>query len=142
MKLVAPPAPSATNANLMVLSSKGGQECRKSTVVTVALTDLQDMQNHMRETIDQGLQELQAKQGKGGLPKAPPSAMAAPINTAFAQSAPPPEPNAVAEINQQLKAADLAEQDVLPGATGAGNSAANDGCASNPKMIAKGQTDE
>jgi hypothetical protein len=32
------------------------------------LTDLQEMQNHMRETIDQGLQDLQAKQGKGGLP--------------------------------------------------------------------------
>ena len=77
LKLVAPPAPSASAANLVVLSSKGGQECRKSAVVTVALADLQDMQNHMRETIDQGLQELQEKQGKGGLPAAPPSAKAA-----------------------------------------------------------------
>jgi hypothetical protein len=77
------------------------------------LADLQDMQNHMRETIDQGLQELQEKQGKGGLPAAPPSAMAPPVNTAFAQSAPPPDTNAVAEINQQLKDADLAEQEVI-----------------------------
>jgi hypothetical protein len=97
----------------VVLSSKGGLECRKSAVVTVALADLQDMQNHMRETIDQGLQELQEKQGKGGLPAAPPSAMAAPVNTAFAQSAPPPDQNAVAEINQELKDADLAEKDVI-----------------------------
>jgi hypothetical protein len=113
LKLVAPPAPSDSAANLVVLSSKGGQECRKSAVVTVALADLQDMQNHMRETIDQGLQELQEKQGKGGLPAAPPSAMAAPVNTAFAQSAPPPDPNAGAEINQELKDADQAEKDVI-----------------------------
>ncbi len=113
LKLVAPPAPSDSAANLVVLSSKGGQECRKSAVVTVALADLQDMQNHMRETIDQGLQELQEKQGKGGLPAAPPSATAVPVNTAFTKQAPPPDPNAVAEINQQLKDADLAEEDVI-----------------------------
>ena len=97
----------------MVLSSKGGLECRKSTVVMVALTDLQDMQNHLRETIDLGLQELQEKQGKGGLPAAPPSAKGAPINTDFAQNAPPPEANGIAAINQELKDADLAEQDVV-----------------------------
>jgi hypothetical protein len=97
----------------VVLSSKGGLECRKSSVVTVALADLQDMQNHMREAIDQGLQELQEKQGKNGLPAAPPSAMTPPVNTAFVQDAPPPDPNAVAEINQQLKEADLAERDVI-----------------------------
>ncbi len=113
LKLVAPPAPSDSAANLVVLSSKGGRECRKSSVVTVALADLQDMQNRMRETIDQGLQELQEKQGRNGLPAAPPSAMAPPVNTAFVQGAPPPDPNAVAEINQQLKDADLAEQDVI-----------------------------
>jgi hypothetical protein len=113
LKMVMPPPPSATDVNLMVLASKGGLECRKSSMVTVALADLQDMQNHMRETIDQGLQELQEKQGKGGLPAAPPSAMAAPVNTAFAQSAPPPDPNVNAEINQQLKDADQAEQDVI-----------------------------
>ena len=56
------------------MASKGGNECQKSSTVTVQLTDLQEMQNSMRETIDQGLQDLQAKQGKGGLPPAPPSA--------------------------------------------------------------------
>jgi hypothetical protein len=139
LKLVAPPDPSATDANLMVLSSKGGLECRKSAVVTVALTDLQDMQNHLRETIDLGLQELQEKQGKGGLPTAPPSAKGAPINTEFAQNAPPPEANAIAEINQQLKEADLAEQDVVsqaqlePGAAPPTTAAA-------PRTIVKGQS--
>ena len=71
----APPA-DATAATLVVLSSKGSQECPKSSSVTVQLSDLQEMQNHMRETIDQGLQDLQAKQGKGGLPPVPPSAQA------------------------------------------------------------------
>jgi hypothetical protein len=35
------------------------------------------------------------------------------VNTAYAQSAPPPDPNAAAEINQQLKEAGAAEQDVV-----------------------------
>ena len=78
----------------------------KSTVA-----DLQEMQNHMRETIDKGLQELQAKQGTGGLPPAPPSAQAPPVQTAFAQAAPPPPPNGEADVNQQLTAADQAEQE-------------------------------
>ena len=69
-------AADATAANLVVLASKGGRSARRSSTVTVQLTDLQEMQNQMRATIDQGLQELQAKQGKGGLPPAPPSAQA------------------------------------------------------------------
>ena len=91
LKMVMPPPPSATDVNLMVLATKGGLECRRSAMVTISFADLQDMQNHMRETIDQGLQELQEKQGKSGLPPAPPSAMAPPVNTAFAQDAPPPD---------------------------------------------------
>ena len=142
LKLVAPPGPSATDANLMVLSSKGGLECRKSTVVTVALTDLQDMQNHLRETIDLGLQELQEKQGKGGLPAAPPSAKGAPINTDFAQNAPPPEANGIAAINQELKDADLAEQDVVSQAQLEPGAAPPITAAAPAKTISKGQTDD
>ena len=48
-----PPGPSATAASLVVLSSKGNRwSVRKSATVTVALADLQEMQNHMRETIE------------------------------------------------------------------------------------------
>ena len=61
------PAPDAVQANAIVLASKGGNECAQAASVTVALTDLQEMQNHMRETIDQGMAELQAKKGKGWL---------------------------------------------------------------------------
>jgi hypothetical protein len=141
MKPVAPPAPSASDVDVVMLSSKGGRDCRKSSVVTVALADLQDMQNHMRETIDQGLQELQEKQGKGGLPAAPPSAMAPPVNTAFAQSAPPPDTNAVAEINQQLKDADLAEQEVISQAQlEPGTEPSITAAPPTPKTIAIGQS--
>jgi hypothetical protein len=95
-----------------VLSSKSSQECARTSTVTVALDDLQEMQNHMRETIDRGMEQLQQQQGKGGLPAAPPAATAAPTNTAFAQLAPPPDPNSANDINQQLNAADQSDKDV------------------------------
>ena len=66
LQLTALPPANATAATLVVLSSKGGQECRKGAAVSVEVADLQDMQNHMRESIAQGMGELQSKQGKGG----------------------------------------------------------------------------
>jgi len=107
------PASADTSVQLTVLSSKGGQECPKSDVVTVALADVQEMQNHMRETIDQGLQELQTKQGTGGLPAAPPSARAAATDAPIAKDAPPAETNGEADVNQQLAEADRAEKEVV-----------------------------
>jgi len=112
LQLTAAPPAGATNANLVVLASKGGKECPKSATVTVAVADLQEMQNHMRETIDLGLQDLQAKQGKGGLPAAPPSAQAAPVASSFTKDAPPPEQNGAATVNQQLADSDTAEKEV------------------------------
>jgi hypothetical protein len=78
----------------------------------VQLSDLQEMQNHMRETIDQGLKELQDKQGSGGLPAAPPSAQGAPSEAMYASAAPPPEANLSAELQQQDKQSEQAENDV------------------------------
>jgi hypothetical protein len=112
----APPT-DAKAVDLVVLSSKGGQECQKQAVVSVAFEDLQEMQNHMRETIDQGLQELQAKQGKGGLPAVPSSAQAAPAPALYASIAPPPDLNAATEIQQQAQQADQAEKEVTAEAT-------------------------
>ena len=77
------------------------------------LTDLQEMQNHMRETIDQGLQELQAKQGTGGLPAAPPSAEGSLQRRPMAAgSAPPPDPNVSSEIAQVDQQGDQSEKEV------------------------------
>ncbi len=66
---------SGTQAAAVVLASKG-TDCSKGSLVSLAYTDLQDMQNHMRETIDLGMGELQKKQGQNGIPAMPPSATA------------------------------------------------------------------
>ena len=102
----------ATAADLSVLATKG-HDCTKGSVVQVQVADLQEMQNHMRETVDQGLAELQKRQGQGGFPAAPQSAMAAPQQTAYAAIAPPPDPNVSTTLSQQTQEADQAEQEVL-----------------------------
>jgi hypothetical protein len=120
MLQAAPPA-DAQAANLVVLASKGGQECAKQDTVSVPFADLQEMQNHMRESIDQGLQELQAKQGKGGLPALPSTVPAQPAPAPYEAIAPPPDPNAATEIQQQAQQADQAEQEVTAEATQPGS---------------------
>ena len=110
LRLEYAPAPDAITADLVVLSSKGGQECPRSDTVSVSLDDLQEMQNHMRANIDLGLQELQANQGRGGLPTAPYSGQAsAAIYTA---SAPPPDQNAATWLQQEGQQADQAVNEV------------------------------
>ncbi|HUO31549.1 MAG TPA: hypothetical protein VMU80_20160 [Bryobacteraceae bacterium] len=108
-----PNAPDATAVNLAVLASKGGKECPIGDTVSVQLADLQEMQNHMRQTIDQGMQELQAKQGKDGIPAPPASAQGKPVESAMAAAAPPPPPEdeVKGEINQESKEADAVEKD-------------------------------
>jgi hypothetical protein len=141
----APPA-DATSANLVVLSSKGNPECQISLTVQVQLTDLQEMQNHMRQTIDQGLKDLQAKQGTGGLPAAPPSAAAAPVQSQYAAVAPPPEPNVGADIQAQDQQAAAAEKDVTAeaaqdnGGAAAPAGAASAAPAAAPASVELGQT--
>jgi hypothetical protein len=112
----APPA-DAQAADLVVLASKGGQECQKQATVSVALTDMQEMQNHMRETIDQGIKELQAKQGKEGIPAPPASVPSQPAQAPYDAIAPPPDPNAATEIQQQADQADQAEKDATAEST-------------------------
>jgi hypothetical protein len=139
LQLQGPPPPDATSANLLVLASKGGLECPRSSTVTVQLTDLQEMQNHMRETIDQGLQDLKEKQGKGGLPSAPPSAQAAPAPAQYAAVAPPPDANLGAEIQQVDQQSADAEKDVSSEASSGGGAAAG-GAPAAPPSVELGQT--
>jgi hypothetical protein len=149
LEVASAPAADATGATAVVLAGKGGKECNKGENVTVAFNDLQDMQNHMRETIDAGMSDLQSKQGKGGLPAAPPSAQGAPVAAAVAAAAPPPDTNAAAEITQQTQAADQAEQEVASAAPISGPSDASAAAApiappppppGPPPTIALGQT--
>jgi hypothetical protein len=110
LQLASAPPEDSTDAKLVVLASKGDKECAKQGTVTVQVTDLQEMQNHLRETIDQGLQELKDKQGTGGLPAAPASAKAPPVETGFSKDAPPPEKDGEQAVNQEMGEADKAEQ--------------------------------
>ena len=113
--LSGPRSPDVETPNLSVLTNKGGIECRKGVQVSVAMADLQDMQNHLREQIDAGLEKLHSNQGKNGIPAAPAAAAAPPVQAAFAASAPPPDPDAAAQINQQAQEAERAEQESLAG---------------------------
>ena len=109
LSLVNPPAPGDTNstaATLSVLVSKGGKECAASVNVTVAIADLQEMQNSMRDAVDRGMQDLRASQGSGGLPAAPASTLSPAATSAIAQGAPPAEPDVAGDVQRQIAAAD------------------------------------
>ena len=105
----APPNNSAS-ADLMVLSSRG-RDCRKGSMVSVALQDLQEMQNQMQATIDRGLGDLQSKQGQGGLPM-PPQGSAGTIDSPYAQAA-QPDTNVASELTAVSQEADRAEQQAV-----------------------------
>ncbi len=113
LQLTTPPGGNERTARVLVLSSKDGMDCKRAATVEIALDELQDINNQMREKLDQGLQELQAKQGKRGLPPAPPSALAHPVRALIAENAPPPDQNEAQEIAQQAQAAESAEKEVL-----------------------------
>jgi hypothetical protein len=113
--------PDAITAKLVVIASKGGRECKVNATVTVVMDDLQEMQNHMRQSIDQGLKELAAKQGTGGLPAAPPAAQVPPAQAQYAAIAPPDDPNVAIEIQRQEQQAAQAEKEVTADSSTDGN---------------------
>jgi hypothetical protein len=123
LQLAGPPPPDATAATLVVLSEKGGPECHRNSSVAVQFADLQEMQNHMRETIDEGMADMQAKK----VSPIPQSATGPTVQASFVSAAPPPDPNAAAEINQETQAADQTEKEAMsqtPQDAGGGPSAA------------------
>jgi hypothetical protein len=134
LQMTQPPPQDAAAATLVVMASKGGVECRKGSAVQVGLADLQNMQNHMRETLDQGLSDLQAHQG--GLPTPPPAALAAATPAAFSMGAPPPDQTAATQINQEFQQGTQAEQAAVGQAGGAPIPAP----AAPPAAITLGQT--
>jgi hypothetical protein len=109
LRLSTPPATGATSVYLQVLASKS-QNCARGNTIAVEFADLQEMQNHMRASIDQGLQDLQTHQG--GLPAPPPPAAAPPVQSAFAPIAPPADPNASSELERQAQEANKLDQEV------------------------------
>lgn len=107
-----PPADSAT-ADLIVVSSRKA-DCFAGVTVTLALDNLQEMQNNFRSQIDDGLKTLRDQQGTNGLPAAP-----------YAAIAPPPVPadelpadtgGVQGQLIQQQQQADQAEAGVTDSA--------------------------
>jgi len=97
VQVTSAPKPDTGTVDAVVLASKGGVECGRAAQVQVAVNDVQEMQNHMRETIDQGLASTPAgKQAKS-------------VTPAFAAAAPPADANATREIQQQQEIAAAAE---------------------------------
>ena len=117
VQMTAPPPANSAAADLTVMASQS-QDCSKGSLVSIAIPDLQEMQNHMRETLDQGLADLQRRQGQGGIPAAPPAAARPPVDAPYAAAAPPPDPDIASEVSQQAQSATEAESDVLNQAQG------------------------
>jgi hypothetical protein len=143
LEVTAAPASGATAATATVLCSKGGNECAKNAQVQVAFADLQEMQNHMRQTIDQGLGDLQSKQGQGGLPAAPPSAKAPPVQPPYVAAAGPPEQDVSGTLKQESQQADQAEQEVakeVPPPNPAMGGASTPAPSPGPVTVSQGQT--
>jgi hypothetical protein len=108
------PSPDPNYANVQVLASKA-QDCRVSQIVPVQLLDLQDMQNNMRASIDQGMNEMQNRQGQGGLPPIDPS-LRTQTPSPIAAEVPPPDPTVAAQLQQQAQDAGRQEEQALGGA--------------------------
>jgi hypothetical protein len=97
VQIMSGPQADTGTVDAVVQTSKGGAECGRSTQVQIALTDVQEMQNHMRETMDQGMANTKAgKQAQSVTPE-------------FAAAAPPADANAPNEIQQQEEIAAAAE---------------------------------
>jgi hypothetical protein len=96
---------------VQILASKTS-DCAMGSVARMQVTDLNDMQNHLREQIDAGMRTLSEKQGKDGLPTAPAAnPRAVPEGTAAADAA------AAADLQKQQQEADQAEKEVQQEAT-------------------------
>ena len=71
------------------------------------MVDLQEMHNHLREQVDDGMAQLSRNQGKGGLPSGPAgNPQANPDGQAQ------PDTSVQNDLNQQQQQADQTEQQV------------------------------
>ncbi len=112
--------PQGADAMSVKVVASRGQDCPTGSTVSVQLQDLMEMQNHLRATLDQGLEQMQSNAGHGGLP-AIPSGAAGTVNSAFASAAPPPDANAASELTSGADQASQEEMAVLNQASDAGS---------------------
>jgi len=90
------------------VSSSKKSDCAVGKQIAVGVDDLQEMHNQFEEQLESGMKDLSAKQGTGGLPKAPDT-------TTKPSDVPPPPPDngAAKALEDQQSAADQAEAQVV-----------------------------
>ncbi|MGB9417190.1 MAG: hypothetical protein WCB58_12825 [Acidobacteriaceae bacterium] len=128
LALNAPPAADATAADLRVLASKQ-TDCLKGSVVSVELTDLQEMHNNLLSNIDKGMSEMKDHPGQGGIPAPPAAAVQGTTAAPYAAAAPAPDPDGASQLDQQAQAGAQTEQQVETEANAADDSG---GAAASP----------
>jgi hypothetical protein len=97
---------SDNTVTVQILASKTS-DCVMGSVARVQVSDLNDMQNHLREQVVAGMRILSEKQGKDGLPTAPAAnPRAVPEGMAAADA------TAAAELQKQQLEADQLEKEV------------------------------
>ena len=99
--------PDAENMVSASVSASKKADCAAGLTVSVKVDDLQEMQNHFDEQVDNGMKELAKKQGTGGMPQAP--------DTGIVESdIPAPKPDTTGEniLENQQQAADQTEKEV------------------------------
>jgi hypothetical protein len=127
LKMTNTPSTDPQFATVQVLASKG-QDCAANSIQPVELADLQEMQNHMRATIDQGLGEMQSHQGQSGLPAIDASLRQQTDAPYASPELTQPDTGAAAELQQQAQQATQDEQTVL-GQAGASQVSSGAPCA-------------
>jgi hypothetical protein len=103
------------NVTVKVAASKKS-DCQVGSEGPVAVDDLQEMYNHFREQLKDGMGELAKKQGTGGLPKAPDTS-----TTDGDVPAPPADKTAEKSLQEQQADADKAESEVKQEAAASGS---------------------
>ena len=93
-------APDGNDAVTVLVSAGQQNDCAPGTQLHVQLSDLEDMHNHFREQIDDGLGKLADNAGKNGMPGSPP-ADAKPTPDGQAQ----PDATAANDLQQQQQSA-------------------------------------
>jgi hypothetical protein len=131
LALNTPPASDATAADLRVLASKQ-TDCQKGSVVTVELTDLQEMHNHLLSNIDKGMAEMKDHPGQGGLPAPPAEAISGTKQAPYAAAAPPADPDGASQLDQTAQEGAQTEQEVAAEATAEGTDTATAQAGSSP----------
>ncbi len=108
------PAASAADATAIDVTVLAGKkkDCANGSHVSVSLEDLQEMQNHLMATVDQGLGELSAHAGQSGLPALPAGAQQT-ADAPYVSAAPPTDQNVDQELAQGEQEANQAEQAVM-----------------------------